>query len=221
MGIQAHFYHHGKEGLTMSDAISSIPIIGPMIGGVMDVFGAGPQSQAMKRQEDMADYMYEKNADLQNQQTQLWKENAFPTQAEINTQRASGIAGLGTERSKRYEQLARSLSTRGIGPGSAYASRPASAIEGSYLTGLSNLENTLINAQNKPRFNMPFIGAPSVPTASTGGSSNPLGMALGMVAGGKALDKYFGAGADTTYPNMMAGASGESAMDPFMSLMFG
>ena len=195
-----------------TNILSSLPFVGPVIGATADLFGMGPQAQAQQSQQEAMDYQQQKQ--LQNmyygkqiqdqtqaQQTQLWKENAFMSPAEINTARASGVAGLGSERARAYQNMARNLSVRGIGPGSAYSSAPASAIEGGYMSGLSNLENTLINAANKPRFNFPFVNSSSgggalssgYPT-STAGYSNPLGMALGMQAGSNALKGMFSTG---------------------------
>ncbi len=174
----------------MAPIIPFIPLIAAGLGVGTAVYSS---SEAKKR----AESQQEDQAELQTQQGQLWKENAFPTAAEIATQRATGMSQLGTERSRRYESLARNLSTRGIGPGSPYGAGGASSIEGSYLGGLGNLENTLINAQNKPRFNYPFLGAPSVTNVPGGSNSNPLGMALGMMAGSKGLEKMFGGGTGT------------------------
>lgn len=232
----------------MGRAVAAVPIIGPMLGGLMDVFGVGPASEAEKAQnramekqkenmqesmrlqkeldEQMAQSNYARQGQWQETQEQNWKENAFMTPAEVATKRAAGLSLLSNERTNAYDRLARNLSVRGIGPGSAYASKPAAGIESGYMTGRGNLENTLLTAQNTPRFAYPFVSAPGAATGvsmgSTGyapinnlyGETNPFGMALGIAAGNKYFDSFFNSGGGT-YENAMAGAGGISANDPF------
>jgi hypothetical protein len=100
----------------------------------------------------------------------------YPAAALINDQRNQGMAGAGQARSNAYENLARSLSVRGIGPNSPYSAGKASNIEGSYLNSLSNLNSSLIRSANTP------IGAIGTTSQTSGSQTNPLAMALGMMS---------------------------------------
>jgi hypothetical protein len=128
-----------------------------------------------------------------------YEENAYPTDAEIESERAAGLKTLGSDRIKRLDQLARTSSLRGLGSGSGVISQGAGEIEGSYLEGLGSLSSALSKLANTPKsgFTFPYeanVGANSgIGGANSGYSSsymqggsnasNPLGTALGYMMG--------------------------------------
>ena len=111
-----------------------------------------------------------------------WKRNAFPYAAEVESKRQADIAKLGSDRTASYTNAIRDLSVRGAGPSSGMFGGKMAAIEGNYLKGLSGIGINATNMANTPRFPYPNVGyRQSQP--SSAGVLNPLGMALGMMAG--------------------------------------
>jgi hypothetical protein len=115
----------------------------------------------------------------QSQVSQSSTQYGYPAAALINNQRNTGTAQAGAARSNAYENLARSLSIRGIGPNSPYSGGKASQIEGSYLDSLSGLNSALIKSANTP---IGPIGTTTTTESSGAPSTNPLAMALGMMS---------------------------------------
>jgi hypothetical protein len=122
-----------------------------------------------------------------------WKEYAFPNKTEMAAKQAETAASLGNERTKRLDQLSRTASLRGWGPGSGTLAAGASGIEGDYLTALGKASTDLTQYANKAQFAYPFgtssVGsAASYPTSNylspnanyNTGWSNPLAAAMGM-----------------------------------------
>ncbi len=128
----------------------------------------------------------------QEEQAKLWKENAFPSKESVDQKRKEGMATLGTGRTNAYEDLARSLSVRGIGANSPFSGEGASNIEKGYMGGQASLINSLNTMENTPRFSFPFTGyAPNYGASaysgmnSGSGAGSGLGMALGMMMANK------------------------------------
>ncbi len=168
---------------------------------------ASEQASAQRRneayQKQMFDLQSQRQQELQDKQTKQaeewqaarakeWQQNAFPSPDVVEAERTSGMAKLGTERERRYQELARSLSLRGIG-GGGIASGGGEKIEGSYLQGISDLNKNLVTLANTPRFAYPNTQMPIAGFQSTGGTaqapyqpamsvSNPLSSAMGFYA---------------------------------------
>lgn len=166
------FEYDGPLALCDGGLSAFIPLIAAALttGG-----GLYMNSQAQKNAESNAE-------DIAAQNAAAWKANAFPSQAEMTNKENSGRAMLGSERSRSYENLAKNLSLRGIGSNSPFGAQVGSQIEGSYLKGLGDLNNTIVKTSETPRFSYPFA-TPSNVTGGGSGALNPLGMALGMMAG--------------------------------------
>ena len=139
------------------------------------------------------------NEEVQAKNLKAYQENAYPTDAEIEAERAAGLKTLGSDRVKRLDQLSRTSALRGLGSGSGVISQGAGEIEGSYLEGLGSLSSSLSKLANTPKsgFTFPYesnVGASSgIGGANSGYSSsymsggsnasNPLGTALGYMMG--------------------------------------
>ena len=114
---------------------------------------------------------------------------SYPTAQYLEGKRAQGTASAGKAKQTAYDNLARSLSVRGIGPNSPYSTRRFAGIEGSYLDSLASLQNKLLDLENTP------TNLGSTTTTETPNTNNPLAMALGMMMYGKGNK---GSGATTT-----------------------
>ncbi len=139
------------------------------------------------------------NDEIQAKNLKAYQENAYPTDAEIESERAAGLKTLGSDRIKRLDQLSRTSALRGLGSGSGVISQGAGEIEGSYLEGLGSLSSALSKLANTPKSGFTFPYESSVGASSgiggansgysssyrSGGSnaSNPLGTALGYMMG--------------------------------------
>lgn len=173
-----------------------IPLIAAVVGTAGSMYA---QSESQKAQESAAEesrayaqYQQDKLIAQQKEQAaaneKAWKENAFPNSTELAAKQAETAASLGSERTKRLDQLSRTASLRGWGPGSGALSQAASTIEGDYLSALGKASTNLTEYANTPRFSYPFstgsVGyAPSYSSPNSGystGWSNPLASAMGM-----------------------------------------
>jgi len=174
-------------------AAIAIPIVAALIGTAGSYFMAEDQGKkAESRAEDQQAQAAALQRQTQAEQAKLWKENAFPSKENVEQKRKEGLATLGTGRTNAYENLARSLSVRGIGANSPFAGEGAAGIEKGYLQGQSSLINQLNTMENTPRFGFPFTGyAPSYGASAYSGlnygqgAGGNLGMALGMMMAGK------------------------------------
>jgi hypothetical protein len=175
----------------------------PIIAAVLSAAGGAYMSSEQSRQSEIAqneavEQQKAYNDEIQAKNLKAYQENAYPTDAEIEAERAAGLKTLGSDRIKRLDQLSRTSALRGLGSGSGAISQGAGEIEGSYLEGLGSLSSSLSKLANTPKsgFTFPYesgisansgIGGANSGYSSyaTGGSnaSNPLGTALGYMMG--------------------------------------
>jgi hypothetical protein len=157
------------------------------------------EQRAIQAQKDAEARQKAYNEEVQAANLKAYQENAYPTDAEIESERAAGLKTLGSDRVKRLDQLARTSALRGLGSGSGLVAEGAGEVEGSYLEGLGSLSSSLSKLANTPKagFTFPYMsgvnansgigGANSGYSSSymQGGSnaSNPLGTALGYMMG--------------------------------------
>lgn len=188
----------------------------PIVAAVLSVAGGAYMSSEQSRQAEIAQneaieaqraaearqQQYNKEAAERNQAA--YKANAYPTEAEIEAERAAGLKTLGNDRVARLNQLARTSATKGLGSGSGTLGQGSAAIESAYLEGLSGLSSNLSKLANTPKsgFTFPYeanTGAQagyssSLASQGMGGYSgtNALGTALGYMAGSGSLNNLFG-----------------------------
>lgn len=202
----------------MSTVIPFIPLIAAAVGIGGSVYSSSEQSRqqeiaqneaveqqrvaeqrAIQAQKEAEARQKAYNEEVQAKNLKAYQENAYPTDAEIEAERAAGLKTLGSDRVKRLDQLSRTSALRGLGSGSGVISQGAGEIEGSYLEGLGSLSSSLSKLANTPKagFAFPYeanvgansgIGAANSGYSSSyrsGGSnaSNPLGTALGYMMG--------------------------------------
>lgn len=172
------------------------------------------QEAAIKAQKEAEARQKAYNEEVAAANQKAYQENAYPTEAEIEAERASGLKTLGNDRVSRLNQLARASATRGLGSGSGAIAQGGGAIESAYLEGLSGLSSNLSKLANTPKsgFTFPYmanVGASSGYTTGTSGitgarsgysatntqgsTTSPLGTALGyMMGSGGSLGSLFG-----------------------------
>ena len=184
----------------MPAVVPFIPLIAAAVGIGGSVYSSSEQSrqqeiaqnEAVEQQKEAEARQKAYNEEVQAKNLKAYQENAYPTDAEIESERAAGLKTLGSDRVKRLDQLSRTSALRGLGSGSGVISQGAGEIEGSYLEGLGSLSSSLSKLANTPKsgFTFPYeanVGANSGYSSSyrSGGSnaSNPLGTALGYMMG--------------------------------------
>lgn len=185
----------------MPAVVPFIPLIAAAIGIGGSVYSSSEQqrqaeiaqNEAVQAQKEAEARQKAYNEEVQAKNLKAYQENAYPTDAEIEAERAAGLKTLGSDRVKRLDQLSRTSALRGLGSGSGVISQGAGEIEGSYLEGLGSLSSSLSKLANTPKagFTFPYeanVGASSGYNGSSymsGGSnaSNPLGTALGYMMG--------------------------------------
>ena len=226
MGIQTQKRGLRKEDIDMAVAI---PIIAAVVAAAGSAYASSEQSRqseiaqneaveqqkvaeqraiqaqqeanakAIQAQKEAEARQKAYNEEVQTANLKAYQENAYPTDAEIEAERAAGLKTLGSDRVKRLDQLSRTSALRGLGSGSGVISQGAGEIEGSYLEGLGSLSSSLSKLANTPKsgFTFPYeanVGANSgIGGANSGYSSsymqggsnasNPLGTALGYMMG--------------------------------------
>jgi hypothetical protein len=218
VGIPDEKYHLGKEDIKMPAVIPFIPLIAAAVGVGGSAYMSSEQSRqseiaqneaveqqrvaeqrAIQAQKEAEERQKAYNEEVQAKNLKAYQENAYPTDAEIEAERAAGLKTLGSDRVKRLDQLSRTSALRGLGSGSGVISQGAGEIEGSYLEGLGSLSSSLSKLANTPKsgFTFPYeanVGANSgIGGANSGYSSsymqggsnasNPLGTALGYMMG--------------------------------------
>lgn len=108
------------------------------------------------------------------QTTNTYQTPIYPNTQALQSNKNMGIANAGAARSAAYDDLARQLSVRGIGPNSPYSAGKGSGIERAYQNALAGIDNTYTNKAYTP------IGFNQSST-TTGGGNNGLAMALGLM----------------------------------------
>lgn len=170
------------------------------------------QARAIQAQKEAEARQKAYNEQVAAANQEAYKKNAYPTEAELNAERAKGLETLGHEKTHQIDLLARSSATRGLGSGSASIAGGAGAIESAYLEGLSGLSSNLSKLANTPKqgFTFPYeanVGAVSGYGSAnsgiggarsgysvmnpTGSGSNGLGMAMGYMMGSGGLNSLF------------------------------
>jgi hypothetical protein len=167
------------------------------------------EQRAVAEQKAAEERQRKYNEEVAAANQKAYRENAYPTEAEIEAERAAGLKTLGNDRVSRLNQLARASATRGFGSGSGAISQGGSAIESAYLEGLSGLSSNLSKLANTPKagFTFPFMSGVNAGGANasigsarsgysilngTGSSDSPLGTAMGyMMGSGGGLGSLF------------------------------
>lgn len=175
---------------------SAIPLVAALVGVGGSMYAQSESQRAQERANEEAReaaYAAEQRAvarqkELAAQNEAKWKENAFPTETELQSKRSELTSELGNERTNRLDQLSRTASLKGWGPGSGTLAKGASGIESSYLSSLGKGLTDLTQYSLTPRFSFPFQSS-TLGQANTGytGSnysntgSSGLGTALGYM----------------------------------------
>lgn len=92
----------------------------------------------------------------QNKNEALYKQYAYANKDATDARRNQLIADAANSRETAMDQLARSMSTRGWGPGSGAVANAAGQVSNQYLKDIGKAYNEVTEFANKPFFQYPF-----------------------------------------------------------------
>lgn len=128
-----------------------------------------------------------------------YQKYAYANKEATDARRNQLVADAANSRETALDQLSRSMSVRGWGPGSGAVSAAAGDVSNKYLKDLGSAYNQVTEFANKPAFAYPFSTSSSfTPAYSLGGSS---GMSQGS-------SSYGGNGYTNSGSNPLASAMG-------------
>jgi hypothetical protein len=191
VGIQTSINGYGKEDIEMA---AFIPLIAAVVSAGAGMYASSQASSAQSKAADdarEAQYAAEQRAvqrqkELAAENQKNWEQNAFPK--DMDQKRSALTAELGSAKTNAFDQFARKASIMGWGPGSGAIAKGGAGIESSYLSSLGKGLTDLNKYAATPMWASPngsTIGMvnQSYYPAYTNQGSNPLGTAMGYMAG--------------------------------------
>lgn len=171
-----------------------IPLIAAVVSAGAGMYASSQQADAQKEAAEearAAQFAAEQRAvqrqkELAEENMKNWKENAFPK--DVEQRRSELTADLGSAKTNAFDQFARKASVMGWGPGSGAIAKGGSAIESSYLSSLGKGLTDLSKYASTPLWASPngstigMVNQSYYPSYTNSGS-NPLGTAMGYIAG--------------------------------------